>query len=62
LPGWQQGVVVWWDSFYAYFSTKWTYRLILTFIGKPWQPQRNERAMNSRLLIGRNRRTGTTTG
>ncbi|WP_217694698.1 hypothetical protein, partial [Serratia marcescens] len=35
LPGWQQGVVVWWDSFYAYFSTKWAYRLILTFIGKP---------------------------
>ncbi|WP_261280816.1 hypothetical protein, partial [Serratia marcescens] len=37
LPGWQQGVVVWWDSFYACFSIKRTYWPILAFIDRCWQ-------------------------
>ncbi|MDK4769575.1 hypothetical protein, partial [Serratia nevei] len=51
LPGWQQGVVVWWNRFYAYFSIKWTtladtglYWPLLTFVGKP--PEKPERWMD----------------
>jgi len=42
LQGWQQGIVVWWNRFYAYFSIKWTaladidlYWPLLTVVGKP---------------------------
>ncbi|WP_153297011.1 hypothetical protein [Serratia marcescens] len=46
LPGWQQGVVVWWNRFLGYFSIKWTYWPLLTVVGKPAENLSDEWAVD----------------